>query len=516
VNLAGEVGEKPVLLGYPKNVGFRKHLKYAKQILASNWTGRYTKPSADLYPHQWNWDSCFIAMGYARYDRRRAQQEIESLFKAQWPNGMLPQIVFDSGALGNYFPEPDFWRVPEGRQTSGITMPPVHAPACLHIYRHSSRGEMTRDFLKAMYPRLLASHRYLYRYRDPGRSGLVYIRHPWESGVDNSPTWDGPLEKMSVDMDSLPPYVRKDLKRGVPPDQRPSDAHYDRFVYLVDLFRRHGYDEESIYRSCPFLVQDVLFNAILCRANRDLLEIGKMLNMDTGEVAEWAQQTGRSISHQLWCEECGQFEAFDLIQRERIHTPTVAAFMPLYGQAASEPQAARLYGYPNSIAFCALHQGNCFTVPTHDMTKPGFDPQNYWRGPVWVNVNWMLSRGLRAYGYKEKADSLKKDLIQLPIRFGFHEYFDSQTGKGRGSNRFSWTAALFIDLVHDYYEEDRYGAGSVGFRPTRRLKTRRVLNGVKGLRPAPGSEISSTMMAAVGDLKAKFFDINGDSWTISP
>ena len=65
----------------------------AKEILAQNWLGHSTKPAPHLYPHQWNWDSGFIAMGYARYNQHRAQQELSTLFQAQWANGMLPQIV---------------------------------------------------------------------------------------------------------------------------------------------------------------------------------------------------------------------------------------------------------------------------------------------------------------------------------------------------------------------------------------------------------------------------------------
>ncbi len=62
----------------------------------------------------------------------------------------------------------------------------------------------------------------------------------------------------------------------------------------------------------------------------------------------------------------------------------------------------------------------------------------------------MLAQELRRYGYSLKADSLQKDLLQLPIRFGFYEYFDSFDGTGYGTEHFSWTAALFIDLVEDF------------------------------------------------------------------
>ena len=195
--------------------GFKDYVAEAKRILRKNWTGAYTRPSPGLYPHQWNWDSAFIAIGNAHYDQKRARQELISLFSQQWPNGMLPQIIFNPDTLGHYFPEPDFWQVPGGRLTSGITMPPLHATACRHIYESATDGEAAKDFLRFMFPSLMALHRYLYRERDPDESGLVYIRHPWESGIDNSPAWDQPLEKIVVDKTTLPPYKRKDLKHGL-------------------------------------------------------------------------------------------------------------------------------------------------------------------------------------------------------------------------------------------------------------------------------------------------------------
>lgn len=434
---------------------FKQYIDQAKRILDLNWTGSYTKPSPSLYPHQWNWDSGFIAIGYSHYNQERAQQEILSLFKGQWPNGMVPQIVFNPDALGNYFPEPDFWQAPEARLTSGISMPPLHATACLQIYQKARNLESARSFLEFMFPKLVASHRYFYRYRDPDRIGLAYIRHPWESGLDNSPAWDGPLGHVTIDRATLPEYHRRDLKKGVPADQRPSDDDYDRYVFLVDLFRRMGYDEKLIYDQCPFLVREVLLNSILCRANRDLVEIGGLLGEDIAEVQSWADQTSKSISRELWCDECERFEDIDLITGEFIHVPTAAGFSPFFGGAASAEQAESVYGTVDSVAFCALNQGHCFTIPNYDMTQQDFDPKNYWRGPVWININWMLAKGLKEYQYVSKADLMEKDIMQLPMRFGFHEYFDSTTGQGYGSAGFSWTAALFLDLVYSYHDRDR-------------------------------------------------------------
>ena len=78
---------------------------------------------------------------------------------------------------------------------------------------------------------------------------------------------------------------------------------------------------------------------------------------------------------------------------------------------------------------------------------------------------------------------MKRDMIQLPIRFGFHEYYDSQTGKGYGSSNFSWTSALFLDLIYEYYDKDKHGILRANarppyglFRPFRRNDIRRNLS----------------------------------------
>jgi hypothetical protein len=485
--------------------GFKAYLKRAQGILDANWTGSYTKPAPSLYPHQWSWDSAFIAMGYARYDPGRAMAELRHLFSAQWENGMVPQIVFNPRALGGYFPEPDFWQAPQGRQTSGITMPPLHAIACLHLHHHAEGGGV-RDFLAEIYPKLLAGHRYLHQERDPADSGLVYIRHPWESGLDNSPGWDAPLGRMELDPARLPDYQRRDLDHGVAADQRPGDWYYDRYVWLVDLFRKRGYDEAAIRAECPFLVQDVLFNSILCRADRALAEIADIVGADAAEPRQWRRHTARAIRERLWNRAAGQFDPWDLVAGEAISVPTAASFSPMFAVAASAEQAETLYQRLDSVSFCALHQGNCFTIPNFDMASEEFDPKNYWRGPVWLNINWMLSQGLASYGYQGKADDMRKDLIQLPVRFGFHEYFDSVKGTGYGSDGFSWTAALFIDLVHEYYDRKLGLLGWLGFG-RRRLTETKVLN-AGGEEPAGHRpELARELMEALGRLKQSFFDM---------
>ena len=77
----------------------------AAEILRKNDMGTWTKAAPDLYPHQWSWDSAFIAIGLSRLDTGRAAGELLTLFDHQWKNGKVPHIVFNPKAPpDSYFP----------------------------------------------------------------------------------------------------------------------------------------------------------------------------------------------------------------------------------------------------------------------------------------------------------------------------------------------------------------------------------------------------------------------------
>jgi len=86
-------------------------------------------------------------------------------------------------------------------------------------------------------------------------------------------------------------------------------------------------------------------------------------------------------------------------------------------------------------------------VPSYDRYGFAFFPTRYWWGPVWININWFLMRGLERYGYEERAERLQKTIVSLCRDEGFYEYFDPLTGMGHGSNLFSWSAALLLDVT---------------------------------------------------------------------
>src|ERR687893_2514501 len=327
---------------HPPSPGFREVNPLTAAVLKRNGIRSWTKPAPSLYPHQWSWDSAFIALGLAHIDNQRATSELETLFKSQWATGKLPHIVFNPDAPPrSYFPDAERWNssalsgdAPRGSHTSGLCQPPVHAIAVRRIWE-TSRGKderhlaRARRFLEANYPRLFAWHRYLTTARDPEGSGLVTIYHPWESGTDNSPRWDPALQ--AVEVGDLPPYTRYDLQHVTDPSHRPTDAEYDRYLWLVELIKRARCDEASIYESHPFLMKDVLFSAILVAANEALLEIAEAVGApddERAEISAWTER-GREGLESSWSPELGLCLDHDLRQDAPLRARTVAGFAPL-------------------------------------------------------------------------------------------------------------------------------------------------------------------------------------------
>ena len=426
-------------------------IEKAKDVLQKNWTGKFTIPAAKLYPHQWSWDAALIAVGYAHFNQERAEQELRHLFTGQWSNGMLPHMIFNPD-VKDYFPGPEFWKTnrsqnaPDGVKTSGGVQPPVHATAARLIYERARNTQGARDFLKELYPKLCAWHNYLHRERDPVDEGLVYIRHPWESGMDNSPVWDVIFKDIEIPKDDIPDYQRSDTKT-VNPNDRPDNDTYDHYVYLVKLFYDNDYDEEAIRNETPFLVQDVLFNALLVRADKDLAYIASLIGEDGGEYLSYAEKSSKAMNEKLWDDKYSIYFDYDIKNKKIIESHLASGFVPLFARIPDEKQADAMLKYLDSAHF-AREYGREHGIPSYDEEQPGFSPNRYWRGPVWININWFIYHGLKHYHFDDYAEWIKKAIIGLPQKHGFYEYYNPHKGTGHGANEFSWSASLVLDLIH--------------------------------------------------------------------
>ncbi|MFI2361614.1 MGH1-like glycoside hydrolase domain-containing protein [Promicromonospora sp. NPDC019610] len=445
----------------------------AARVLNSHWTGRHTVPATGLYPHQWSWDSAFVAIGTRHRAPERARAELVTLLDAQRADGRVPQIVYDAERDDDYAPGAAFW----GAATSGLVQPPVHAWAAWLVHRADPAGSAREGFLARVYPRLARWHGYLHGPR-AGAVGPPVAKHPWETGTDNSPLWDAALAR-------VPPEARTAIRR---PDlqhagtgERPGSRDYRRYYRLAEAYRDAGCTDDvpiGFAMVCP------LFSTLLAVSEVALARMavaladgggGVLLPDGGGDARAGAHEAAgahaaraheaaaarvvAALDQHLWDEELGLYVALDDTTGERVRRATVNGLVPLLlpgllgagnsrgtgNLPGSEIPTRRTERLLATLAGPGFLGGGPY-LPSTSREDPAFDPALYWRGPAWFNMSWLLLRAVQALGRDDLAARLREH-FDVAAPQGFPEYTDPDTGAGRGTRQFSWTAALTLDVL---------------------------------------------------------------------
>jgi glycogen debranching enzyme len=79
-----------------------------------------------------------------------------------------------------------------------------------------------------------------------------------------------------------------------------------------------------------------------------------------------------------------------------------------------------------------------------------YDPFQMWRGPVWININYIFVEALARAGYPAAAHDLAERTLRLVMsQNDIYEYYHPITGEAppKAAPMFGWSAACFIDLA---------------------------------------------------------------------
>jgi len=410
----------------------------AIEVLEANWNGSHTLPATGLYPHQWSWDSAFIAIGLRHISPRRAAQEMDALLAGQWADGRIPQIIFDPHRDSDYSPGSSFWKSrsisgsPDVVDTAGLVQPPNHAWAIWKIHQADPEESQRRNFLARAYPRLVAWHEYLRTRRDRGGNGLASIVHPWESGTDNSPLWDDAMSRIS----DVPQHVfdRPDLLHAEA-SERPSNREYGRYFWLAERYRDHGCDDADA--DYLFLFEDPLFNALYAISELALAKIATELGRDASPHERRAHELTSALAG-LFVN--GYYAARDVVAEVLVEKATINGLLPLL-----------IPGIPTANELIATMEGPRFMgsgallPPSYDATASDLNPELYWRGPAWFNMAWLSATALAANDRTALADEIGSRLVRLADMNNFPEYIEPWKATPHGTQRFSWTASLVLE-----------------------------------------------------------------------
>ena len=398
----------------------------AERVLKANWREgqradgvpyAFTCPATPRYRHQWYWDSCFHAIVWRHFDPARARAELRTLLRAGRLDGFIPHTAF--------WDRPARWRRAPfygthtvfGCSATATIQTPLLALAWELV------AEMSGDdpgFATEALPALRLHYDWLDRERDPDRDGLLTIILPDESGLDDSPKYDGVFGWMRHD--------------------RPGH------MWLVERHRRLGYDAATIVKRYDEHVEDVLVNVFYALALRAL----SRLDHEHGSVyARRAERTEAALLERCLDDRTGLF--LDLAGRgERpVAVSTWSALAPL---ALTElPTEVRVRLVEEHL----LDRGRYLApvgIPSVSQAEPSFEPGfslwRCWRGPSWVNIAWLLVPAMRELGYGEEADHVVGSLATAAAHYGFREYYNPLNGRGLAARGFGFST-LLVDLLHE-------------------------------------------------------------------
>jgi len=187
-------------------------------------------------------------------------------------------------------------------------------------------------------------------------------------------------------------------------------------------------------------------NTYLCLQQEALGRIAAVLGLEE-DAARWMSAADRTAGRMLrlmWDDQAGLFWARRGGEPIRVRTP-FSLFPLLTGRLPGDITDRLVRHLTNSAEFWPR-----FPVPTVALDDPNYDPQQMWRGPTWVNVNYLLIDGLRRCGRPDVAAELRRRTLEM-LAGGddLYEYYHPETGASdpRAASIFGWSAALFIDLV---------------------------------------------------------------------
>lgn len=377
---------------------------------------QYTIPSPQTYPYQWLWDSCFHAIILSYFDTKDAQKELLSLTSKQFENGMIPHMIYWEKESATDFPVIEWGK----ENTSTIIQPPMLAYAAWQIYQK----DQDKDFVTQIYPSLVRFFNFLLSERDPYQTNLISLINPDESGEDNSP--------------------RFDVSLGLPPKHDFAE-NFQRRLKLVEANKRLNFNSYGGMKNFLW-VKDVPINAILAENLKIMSDLASLQGLQK-EASDYLNKKKKiELAMREMMLEDKVFWSVYLNPRnnqyEKIKVKTWAIFSPLFAEILTKEEADYLIEHylVNSNEFTTP-----FMVPTVSCSDPSFNPADFWRGPVWIAVNWFIVKGLQNYGYFDLAKKIVRDSQRLLEKFGFREYFNPYDGSGMGAHDFTW-GGLILDM----------------------------------------------------------------------
>ncbi len=383
----------------------------------------YVMPSVGRYEWQWFWDSCFHAIALSTLDPELAKTELSTLLAPQREDGFVGHITYWGrwGAIASAVygqSRPTEWR----RRHSGMIQPPVLAQALLRVWE----GSRDAGYLREMLPKVRRYYEWLSRERDADSDGLISVVSPYECGLDNSPAYDAEL--------------------GL---HRPGRRALLLTNWLLDWHNAllgRGHDFTRLRRRNRFIVVDPLMNAVYADGWDAIAIMHAALDEQALKESAGAirDRTIRALNDRCWDASQGRWIYLRGVENIPEHTLAVGTLFPLIISNQDPDKVAEV------VERHLMNEDEFWTpypIPSVAASEPTFDPEGestIWRGPVCLNLNWLLARGLRGHGFDDVAKEIEMKSVEMAER-DFREFYSPLSGRGMRGTDFGW-ATVAADM----------------------------------------------------------------------
>lgn len=211
----------------------------------------------------------------------------------------------------------------------------------------------------------------------------------------------------------------------------------------------------------PSYFEAVDLNSMLIMEENSLAKMAELLGLN-GEKEKWlktAQDRMVLLNKTFFDEAEGFYFHVDKETHEFTHKnendlkiKEIIGFLPMWANAADSEKVSELIKHFNNP-----HEFyRKFGVPTLSADDHYYNPIGYWNGPIWVQWQYLIFRGLIDYGYKDDATDLAYRVIenivnQLKIDHNFWEFYSADDYQAGWNKSYIWTgiaARMLIDIHH--------------------------------------------------------------------
>lgn len=209
------------------------------------------------------------------------------------------------------------------------------------------------------------------------------------------------------------------------------------------------------------------FSCFMANDVRAMAEICEILGYDNSKYTKWYEEIVEAVNRVLWSDNF--YYDFDCKKEKISYVKSVASFLPLFSGVCDKERAEILVkNLTDPKAFYTE-----FAIPSIATDDKTFGT-DMWRGPVWINYNYMIAEGLRAYGYTELADEIISKTVKVINEWyektgTVYEFYDCEnkkspqllTRKGevirpynfeirlQSIRDYGWTATLTYDMIEN-------------------------------------------------------------------